>query len=628
MRQSRLKRSTPLMCACLFLGACGPVEDPTLHPAFDASMNTGPVPKAAVDYNANRHLLWGDLHVHTSYSTDAYLMGVRATPHDAYVFAQGGTIGHGAGYPIKIDRPLDFLAVTDHSEYMGVARLDDATVLPLEARSLRERLLHDGPLSLTYAFLRTVTNVTGIDAYAGSPVAEGIMVDAWQHQVDTANAHNAPGVFTALLGYEWTSMPDGQNLHRNVIYRDDRVPERPYSSVDSGNPEDLWRELDRQRALGMSVLAIPHNANVSNGLMYDTQQFDGTPLTADYARLRLRNEPISEILQIKGTSDTHPLLSPEDEFADFEIMSAQLSASGAPSEPRGSYARNALRTGLEYAQVSGFNPYRFGVIGSSDSHNASSSVEEDNHHGKLPLMDGTAGIRLGEAVLMPGSLHRSRRWGSAGLAAVWAQENTRASIFDALARRETYATSGPRIALRFFGGFDFSPDVLKRTDVLEIAYAQGVPMGGNLSPPAEGDTAAVPTFLAWVAKDPEGANLDRLQIIKGWVDTEGLSHERIYDVALSDGRTVAPDGDVPPVGNTVDVTTASYRNTIGAESLRVHWEDPDFDPTQPAFYYARAVEIPTPRWSTYDAARLGVEAPEPVSLQERAISSAIWFDPR
>ncbi len=637
---TEINRMTPPHCraglrralaiAALGLGAaCSPVEDPTLFPAFDESMRTAPPPKPAVAPNAQRNLLWGDLHIHTSYSTDAYLLGVRATPDDAYVFARGGTIGHGAGYPIRIDRPLDFAAVTDHSEYMGVARLDESRTLPLEERSLRERLLNDGPLSLTVALLRTVGQVTGLETYAGSSEAERIVLDAWQHTIDTANAHNEPGVFTALIGYEWTSTPDGQNLHRNVIYRDTHVPERPFTSVDSENPEDLWQALDGQREAGMRVLAIPHNSNVSNGLMYDKFTYDGSALNDAWAQQRLRNEPISEILQIKGASETHPMLSPEDEFADFEIMSDKLGASGGLSEPAGSYARDALRTGVGLSQREGFNPYRFGVIGSSDSHNASSSVEEDNHHGKLPLMDGTAGLRLGKSIYVPGSLHRARRWGAAGLAAVWAQENTRAAIFDALARRETYATSGPRIRLRFFGGFDYDESLLQTPDLLDAAYARGVPMGGELrGEPGAADSPQAPTFLAWVAKDPEGANLDRLQIIKGWADADGVSHERIYDIALSDGREPLENGEVPPVGNTVDPETATYTNDIGAQSLRAYWRDPDFDPAQHAFYYARALEIPTPRWSTYDAVRLGVEPPEPVSLRERAISSAIWYSPR
>ncbi|MFK7975391.1 MAG: DUF3604 domain-containing protein, partial [Halioglobus sp.] len=449
------RKSSPLFLS-LAISACGPIDDPSLFPEYsEATAKPAPV-KPAVAPNPNRNLLWGDLHIHTSYSTDAYTLGVTATPDDAYRFARGATIEHAAGYPIRIDRPLDFAAVTDHSEYMGVARVDDAMTLALEERSLRDRLLNDGPISLAYTMVSIVRKVTGLDTYANSPTARGITIDAWQLMVDTANAHYEPGVFTALVGYEWTSMPDGQNLHRNVIYRDTNVPEMPFTSLDSGNPEDLWDALDAQRKAGKTMFAIPHNGNVSNGLMYERQQVDGSAITGEYAQQRMRNEPISEILQIKGTSDTHPLLSPEDEFADFELMSAQLSASADFSEPRGSYARDALRAGIEFSHSEGFNPYRFGVIGSSDSHNASSSVEEDNHHGKLPLMDGTAGLRLGKSMFLPGSLHRSRNWGAAGLAAVWARENTRESVYDALVSKETYATSGPRISLRFFGGYGYS----------------------------------------------------------------------------------------------------------------------------------------------------------------------------
>jgi len=605
------------------LAGCGPIDDPTLFPEFDPSRVEPPPPRIAVDPVATRQLLWGDLHIHTSYSTDAYTMGVRATPDDAYVFARGGTIEHAAGYPIRIDRPLDFAAVTDHSEYMGAARLDKDTTLPLEERSLRERLLNDGPLSLTWALVRTFRNVKGLELYAHSPKVKAIMLDAWQLMIDTANAHYEPGVFTTFIGYEWTSMPGGQNLHRNVIYRDTNVPERPFTSLDSENPEDLWDALDQQRAEGKVVMAIPHNGNVSNGLMYDRAQFDGSALTTGYAEQRLRNEPVSEILQIKGSSDTHPMLSPEDEFADFEIMTSMLSPTGGFSKPRGSYARDALRAGIEFSHSEGFNPYRFGVIGSSDSHNASTPAQESNYHGKLPLMDGSAGLRLGKSIWLPESLRRSLRWGSAGLAGVWAQENTRESIYDALARRETFATSGPRISLRFFGSFDFDAGMMDSTGLLEEAYARGVPMGGVLARPDSGSSA--PVFALWAAKDPEGANLDRLQVIKGWVDAGGASHEKIYDVGLSDGRSPGADGRAPPVGNTVDVAHATYTNTIGASQLRAFWRDPDFDPAQEAFYYARVIEIPTPRWSTYDAMRLGVEAPEPASIQERAISSAIWY---
>lgn len=617
----------PALVACVLLTACSPVPDPTLHPAFDPAHAEPPPPKPATEPVATGQLLWGDLHIHTSYSTDAYVLGVRAVPDDAYQFARGGTIEHAAGYPIRIGRPLDFAAVTDHSEYLGAARADSGSTLPLDTRSLRERLLNDGPLSITLALVQIMRGVKGLQRFSESEEAWAIGLDAWQTMIESAESHYQPGVFTTFVGYEWSAMPSDQNLHRNVIYKDANVPEFPFSSLDSENPEDLWDALDAQRAVGMEMLAIPHNGNVSNGLMYDQVQYDGSPMTADYANQRNRNEPVSEILQIKGTSETHPLLSPQDEFADFELMTTMLSADGDDSEPRGSYARDALRTGLEMSHSEGFNPYRFGVIGSSDSHNASSSVEEDNHHGKLPLMDGTAAIRLGLTSVLPESMQRSRRWGAAGLAAVWAYANTREAIFEALERRETYATSGPRIRLRFFGSFDFAPTLMDDPALLDLAYAQGVPMGGVLTASATRSTVDAPRFAVWAEKDPVGAHLDRLQIIKGWVDAGGQSQERIYDIALSDAGRRRADGSVAPVGNTVDVAAATYTNSIGAPTLRVLWQDPDFDPAQQAFYYARAIEIPTPRWSTYDAQRLQVEAPSPTSLQERAISSAIFYDP-
>jgi len=375
----------------------------------------------------------------------------------------------------------------------------------------------------------------------------------------------------------------------------------------------------------MEVLAIPHNGNVSNGRMYDRVTQSGAPLSAEYAETRMRNEPISEVFQVKGQSEAHPRLSTEDEFADFELFEQVLSAQAIESEPRGSYARDALRTGLELTARDGFNPYRFGVIGSSDSHNASSSVEEDNYHGKLPLLDGTVGIRLGVSLLLPESQQRGLRWGAAGLAGVWAEENTRRALFDAMRRKETYATSGPRITVRFFGGWGYEPAILDDADFVERAYDTGAPMGGDLS---AGDALGPPRFLVIAAKDPLGAHLDRIQIVKGWVDAAGASHERIFDVAASGGRLPDPvTHRARAVGSTVDVERASYENGIGAPELRAFWSDPEFDPKLEAFYYARVLEIPTPRWSTYDARAMGVPAPEPAAIQERAVTSAIWVSP-
>ncbi|MEZ5502743.1 MAG: DUF3604 domain-containing protein [Halioglobus sp.] len=619
MRNSIDRLALLTMVVALFT-ACSPVEDPSLFPAFDPATARPPPPKEATEFNPQRNLYWGDLHIHTSFSTDAYTNGVRATPDDAYTFARGGEIEHAAGYGIRMARPLDFAAVTDHSEYLGVVRATKPD-LPLSRRGLRERLLNDGRIGITLAFAQSLLGFNLQDAIV--PGWQDISRGAWREEIAAAERNYDPGRFTTFIGYEWSSMPGDRNLHRNVIYRGDNVPRLPFSSVDSEDPRALWVALEQQRKQGMENFAIPHNGNVSDGRMYDKVMFDGKPMDATYARTRMKNEPLSEIFQVKGSSETNPLLSDEDEFAGFEIYDTLLSMSQATSKAKGSYARDALRTGLEMSHNEGFNPYRFGVIGSSDGHNAASSVDENNYFGKLPLLDGSAALRMGLASYMPTTMPGGKRWSAAGLAAVWAEENTRESLYDAMRRKETYATSGPRMAVRFFGGWNFPPDLLQRRDWIALADEHGVPMGGDL--PA-GDAAA-PGFAVWAIRDPLGGNLDRIQIIKGWVDEAGKSHEKIFDVAWSGERTIDSAGHLAPVGNTVDAATATYINSIGAEQLSALWLDPDFDPEEEAFYYARVIEIPTPRWTTFDAVTLGIPAPEPVSLQERAVSSAIWYQP-
>ncbi len=604
-----------------------PLADPSLFPAYDPLTATPPPEKPATPPNPQKNVFFGDLHIHTRLSPDAFTQGVRAFPEDAYTFARGGTIPHAAGYAISLSRPLDFAAVTDHAEYLGALDTGRGDQ-PLNRHSLRHVLLNSGRLALSGFYIRM-----GLSTAKFSPRNDQVghadpvrMRAAWQRIIAAARRHNEPGVFTTFVGYEWTSLylPAVANLHRNVIYRGDAVPGRPFSSMDSKNPEDLWRALQEQEARGMEAIAIPHNSNLSNGRMWMREDFRGRPLSAEYAELRMRYEPISEILQVKGSSAAHPVLSPTDEFASFELYERLLSRDLGTGEPRGSYMRDALRTGLELQQNRGFNPYRFGVIGSSDGHNASSPVEESSYHGKLPMLDGSAGLRTNHALLLPEEQNIVMRWGSGGLAAVWAEENTRASLFDALRRKESYATSGTRIMLRFFGGWGYPRDLWQRSNPARTGYAQGVPMGGVL--PARTTARPVLAVSAW--KDPEGANLDRIQVIKGWVDADGQSREKIYNVAAADGRQPDPQtGRLAPVGNTVDLGTAHYRNSIGAVRLTAVWSDPDFDPAQRAFYYVRVLEIPTPRWSTFDALRLGIEPPEPATLQERAISSAIWYQP-
>ncbi len=616
---SRPATAFSLVIAVL-VSACDPVEDPSLFPEFSADAAKNIPAKQATGFNPQRNLYWGDLHIHTGYSTDAYTNGVRATPDDAYTFVRGGEIEHPAGYGISLGKPLDFAAVTDHSEYLGVLWATEPD-LPLNRRPLRQRLLHDSPLQNTLMQFRSMWGFSLEDVVI--PGWEEITSRTWQEIVQSAQRHNEPGVFTSFIGYEWTSMPDGRNLHRNIIYRSTAVPDIPFSSVDSEDPRDLWAALEQQRSAGMDNFAIPHNGNVSDGRMYDQVMFDGEAMEADYATTRMRNEPISEIFQIKGSSETHPLLSDEDSFAGFEIYDTVLAQSQDASRAEGSYIRDALRTGLEMSHTEGFNPYRFGVIGSSDGHNASAPVEENNYHGKLPLLDGSAGVRMRKSLWLPQGMPGGERWSAAGLAAVWARENTRESLFDAMRSKETYATSGPRISVRFFAGWNFPQDLLAQPDWIEQAYATGVPMGGQL----QDSNQQPPTFALWAIRDPDSGNLDRIQIIKGWMTPDGSTREKIFDVAWAGERTPGETGELPAIGNTVNAADASYTNTIGADQLATLWTDPEFDPAAEAFYYARVIEIPTPRWTTFDRKALGMPPPERSSLQERAVTSAIWYRP-
>jgi hypothetical protein len=575
----------------------------------------------------DRRPLFGGVHVHTSYSFDAFTNGTRTKPADAYAWAQGREITNsGIGGPIKIVTPLDFYMVSDHAEMLGVfleMQNPDSAVGKLP---IAQRVLSRDPNVALQAFAEILRNKSmgKADPALDDPV---ISRSAWAEMKKAADAAYQPGTFTTFVGFEWTSNPDKRNLHRVVVFRDSaHLPDLPLSSDDSSDPEALWKWMEAQRARGATLLAIPHNANASDGRMFELTRYDGSPIDAAYSATRAANEPLYEISQIKGTSETHPALSPNDEFAGFEQWDYTLSADAErPTKRRGSFARQALLDGMTFESRGLGNPFKYGFIGDSDTHNAAASNEEFNYTGKFAIENDPKHRLDGLPGQPPAQAQQVREFSSGGLAGVWAEENTRESIFAAMQRKETFGTSGPMIRVRLFGGWDFTADDLKAGDFAKAGYARGVPMGGNLKPGA----GKAPTFLVATGKDPKSGNLDRVQIVKGWLDADGTQHEKIYDVAGSGDRKPGADGKLPPVGDTVDVAKATYTNTIGAAELSAAWTDPDFRPGDRAFYYARVIEIPTPRWSTRDAARLGVPIPGnlPATIQERAWSSPIWYTP-
>ncbi len=585
-------------------------------------------PSARAASPEDRRAYFGETHVHTSWSLDAFAIGNTLTnPGDAYKYFKGEPIKHPLGYDVKIDTPLDWAGVTDHSEYAGVVNLAN------EPGSAVSKLPAAQPLILK---ARTKEEMERVALYAINTLASGPPVKAlmapeiagtvWKRNVALADQANQPGKFTAFCSYEWTSMPSNMNLHRNLFFKDcAKVPVMPFSALDSKHPVDLWEWMDGQRKAGNELLAISHNANLSDGRMFPTEvDSKGRPIDASYAASRVRNEPLIEIKQLKGTSETHPLLSPTDEFASFEIMSVLLgNPPGRIPHLVGSYARQALKDGIALDDSRGFNPYRFGFGAASDSHNTAVPYRQDNFFGGHSFTDGTIEARMSGTLV--GGMFDARLEGTSGLTGVWAEENTRASLFEGMTRKETFAVTGPHIQVRFFGGWEYAPDVVRQKDWVKTGYAKGVPMGGDL-PPAK---AKAPTFLVGGVKDPSSGNLDRIQIVKGWTKS-GQSFEKVYDVVWAGERK--PDkwtGVVPPIGSTVDVDNASYTNSIGSVELKTVWTDPEFDPSLHAFYYARVLEIPTPRWTTIQAKQLGVAPPDVVepTLQERAWSSPIWYTP-
>ena len=594
-------------------------------------------PASAAGASAPRHAYFGDLHIHTQNSVDAYNFSVRATPDDAYRFARGEALSHPLGHPIRLQGgPLDFLAVTDHGEYLGVARALADPEHPLGSHPVGVKMRSGDPKDRWEAGLAIDGWVRGkpISGLDPTPIVRSV----WQETVAAAERHDDPGRFTTFVAYEFSSTPGGVNLHRNVIFSGNDVPALPFSAVDSVNPEDLWTWLDEQRANGIEALAIPHNSNWSQGKMFDRTDWAGEPIDAAYAEQRRRNEPLVELTQGKGTSETHPALSPNDEWADFELWRKNAmtygedgSISFAEGATTGAFARDALRAGLEIEREIAANPYLFGFIGASDGHNAAGSVEEDQHFGHTGMMDGTPAARgslpdgrqgLGQAQFELEMIE----WGSSGLTGVWAEENTRESIYAALRRKETFATSGPRIRVRFFAGYGYSDDLPNQHRAAQRAYAGGVPMGGELA----AQPSNAPRFFVQAARDPREAWLQRAQVVKSWIDESGETHERVFDVACSNGLTPDPKTHrCPDNGASVDLDDCSISLDKGDVELVTLWSDPTFDPTERALYYARVLQNPTCRWSTWDAIRAGVEPTSkvPATIQERAWSSPIWIAP-
>ncbi len=585
------------------------------------ALSVGPL--HAAESNPDKDVYFGTTHGHSNWSIDVYGLGNQeAGPEDGYRFARGEAVSHMGGAKVQLKQPLDFFMMTDHSEMMGTALLLTEKGSALYDTPVAKMIQQGKGTEAFTAIAGAIISGTPLPGFDDPNVAKPV----WQKVVANAEKYNAPGQFTTFVAYEWTSLPGAANMHRNVIFRDTKVPELPFTAMDSDRAEDLWTAMEGWRKKhGSTVLAISHNGNASIGKMFSPLDSDGNFMTAEYAKRRLANEPLHEAGQVKGVSMAHPQFSPNDEWANFELWNYHL-PSGAPVPAmRANYVREGWKMGLSLEKIVGVNPFKMGVEGGSDSHSTINTFEEFNNQGNHAAMDNTAekrrngmpgqnlGVKGGNMFLNPGTL-----------TGAWAESNTRGAIFDAMSRKETYATSGTRIKVRFFAGYDYPSNLLKNKDWVAKAYAGGVPMGGDL-PPNKGK--ASPQFVVSALKSPHSANLDRIQIIKLWTDGV-IDYEKIYDVALSDGRKVdRKTGKARAVGNTVDLKTAHYTNDIGDAALKTVWTDPNFDPAQNAVYYVRVLEIPTPRWSTFDAVALGLPPSDmvPATIQERAWTSPIWY---
>ena len=597
----------------------------------------GPVYSPYAGRNYPDQVLFGDTHFHTELSFDAGLVGTSLDAHDGFKVARGEKVISNTGQPVQLIRPLDFLVITDHAEMLGMAsaiRESDPILLDDPWGKWAYERFNSGQKGRMEVFADIIdkSTVQGVNPFSSNELATSI----WNDFIKVADQYNEPGRFTAMTGFEWTYTPKGDNLHRVVIFADgaDKTSKTtPFSFFDGPDPEQLWDYLaGYEKSTGGRAIAIPHNGNTSNGLMFSDKMASGEPMTRAHAEKRIRWEPLHEMSQIKGDEETHPLLSPDDEFADFETWDVGNLAGTAAKEEwmlQYEYARSALKLGLKLGEELGVNPYKFGMNATTDSHTALPTSREENYFGKYQHTEPSPNRHNFEVIPAddPALRIMTAQESAAGLTAVWSRENTRAAIFDAMTRKEVYATTGTRIRVRVFGGWDFAPEEISRHDFAERGYAGGVPMGGDLANAPEG---TAPRFLVRALRDPDGANLDRVQIIKGWVDKKGDTYERIYDVAVSGERKIGADGRArEPVGTTVDIESATYSNTIGAAILAGYWEDPEFDAEQSAFYYVRVLEIPTPRWTTVDAAFYDIDLPDtvPATVQERAYTSPIWYTP-
>jgi hypothetical protein len=625
-----------MVTATLLAGCTGKQAEQAGAPAAETVAT--PTSAASSGPGYPMRVFFGDTHLHTALSLDAGAAGTTIMPADAYRFAKGEEVTSSTGQKAKLSRPLDFLVVADHSDQMGLITDLQAGKPELLANPMAKKWY-----DMMKAGQKGAASMDIITTFAQGKFPKEIMYNpgspgytaTWLGIIKAAEEANDPGKFTAFIGYEWTSLVNGANLHRNILFRDNGDKARqvePFTNYPPGssNPRDLWEWMAAyEQKTGGQVLAIAHNGNLSNGIMFPLiESFNGKPIDREYAQTRARRERLYEVTQMKGDSETHPYLSPNDEFAHFERWdkgNLDLTEAKKPAMLEFEYARSALKNGLKVENDVGANPYKFGLIGSTDSHTGLTTADDNNFWGKMPGSE--PGPQRTQHAFLKGPAGTIMSWEetASGYAAVWARENTRESLFDAMQRKETYATTGPRMTVRFFGGWDYAVADTKG-DIVAAGYGKGVPMGGDLRPAIAGKS---PTFLVAALKDPEGGNLDRIQVIKGWMDANGELHEKIHDVVWSGERKLGANGKLPPVGNTVDIANASWTDTIGAVELVQMWQDPDFDPALRAFYYLRVLEIPTPRWTAYDAKQFKVKVPRqaPMTTQERAYTSPIWYTP-